>query len=230
MKGTRYGKLTWKHYTGLILLLGIGAVLYYYFNTSFFAIYSEEFYSFVYSLGWKAPLFMIGLMIVEVVLAPLPGGWLAIAMGFLFGPWLGFVYSFSASLTGAWIAFELARKFGQPFVQHLVKQSTMDAWADKIHNSRFGIIGLYAIPLFPVDIISLLLGLTHLSRQRFIVLAGIGLLPNMFLLNFFGHVISKPTYQYVLIILVVVSCLYLFYSWLRKRSANTTHAIPTSKR
>lgn len=197
-----------------LIVLGF---VYWYLNDTIFSLQTREFNTFIDGLGWKAPLVMIGLTIVEVVVAPLPGGWIAIADGFIFGHWLGFLYSYIGSVIGSWIAFELARKLGQPFVQKMISAEKYEQYEKKIHTSRWGIILLYMIPLFPVDIVSLLIGLTNVRRKRFIVLMMIGLLPNMFVLNFFGSQISNPSYQYVLIGLAAIVVLYFVINWFRIR-------------
>lgn len=210
-------KTVWKQLLILLVVLAVFVIGYLYFQANIFNLESEEFYAWLESLGIWAPVFMIGLMTVEVVIAPLPGGWLTIATGYLFGPWLGFLISYIGMSLGSIIAFELARHLGQPFVRRLVKPEQFQAYGEKLHASQWGIFLLYVIPLFPVDIVSLLLGLSGIKRQRFWLLMSLGYLPNTFILNFVGNAIAAPEYQFMIIGLTGTVILYFLVRWLHLR-------------
>ena len=61
----------------------------------------------------------IGLQIIQVVAAPLPGEVTGFVGGILFGPVWGVVYSTIGLTIGSWIAFMLARLLGRPIVERL---------------------------------------------------------------------------------------------------------------
>lgn len=201
-----------------IVIVGLLVAAYFFLDGTIFALRANQLSIFVDDLGWAAPLFMIGLLIVEVAIAPLPGKWLAIAMGSMFGPWLGFVYAYIGSVVGSMLAFEFSRYLGQPFVKKLIKPEDFKRYQKKLATSQLGIFFLYAIPLFPIDVVSLLLGLTSMERKRFTKLMLLGFIPNMFVLNFFGYYVSEPEYQYVLILLIVLVVIYFLFSWVRSGS------------
>lgn len=212
-----YQHISWQRVTITIIGIFLLVLLYIYFQDTIFNLSSDEFYQWTDTLGIWAPLIMIILMAVEVVVAPLPGGWLAIATGYLFGPWIGFLTAYCGMVLGSLLAFEISRRLGQPYVRKVVAPEKHKKYSEKIHASRWGILLLYAIPLFPVDIVSLLLGLTTMTRKRFVLLMGIGFIPNMFALNFIGSAIAAPEYQIMLIVLSVAVILYFIFSWMRHR-------------
>ena len=212
--------LTKKHIILTILLCSVIGVAYWMLRQSIFSLNSKEFNDWINHLGWKGPFTMIALMIIEIVIPLLPGGWLGLASGYMFGPWFGFIYSYVASIGGSIILFYLSRKFGQPFINAVVSHDWPERLNHKVHQARpaFGL--LYAIPLFPVEIVTLLLGLTHITRKKFLVIMMLGYIPNMLALNFLGTLISGPdnNYQTIFLILVGLAVLYLLAAWLRQKT------------
>src|SRR4030042_3380804 len=64
---------------------------------------------FIKSFGILAPLAIIIVIIIEVVLAPLPGFIPAISAGFIFGAVYGSIYTYTGNLLGTFLVFLLSR-------------------------------------------------------------------------------------------------------------------------
>lgn len=169
------------------------------------------------------PLLIIGLIIAEVVIAPLPGGFLPIVTGFLFGFWLGTFYSWTGNVGGAAIAWGLAHFLGRPFIKHFVKEEKIRYYDTFIIRRQVLIWFLYIIPLFPIDVISFSMGLSRISFKKFIFIAAIALLPNMFLLNLLGDYIYNSEIVYFLWLIGVIILLFLMYAFLKERKRNIFH-------
>ena len=74
----------------------------------------------VQSWGIFAPLLYILLQIAQTVAAPIPGQLVGSVGGFLFGPW-GTLWTLIGSLIGCWIVFKLARRFGRPLLEKILR-------------------------------------------------------------------------------------------------------------
>lgn len=207
--------LTWKYGVTLALALLAGGVGYYILSQTVFHLDSTELDHFITNLGWVGPIVMIGLIAVEVIIAPLPGGWLALATGYIFGSLPGFIYAYSGNVLGAIVAFMLARYFGQPFIRKFVSDVKYEHYSQKLDRSSLGLALLYAIPLFPIDIISLLLGVSGIPRRRFLLIMMLGFVPNMAIMNFVGGSIAMPEYRYIM--LGLVAGVIVYFVW---RTAN----------
>ena len=72
------------------------------------------------SFGAYSPLAYILLQIIQVVVAPIPGGAIEFLGGYLFGVRAGLVYSMIGLLLGSWLAFGLARIFEKWAVEKFV--------------------------------------------------------------------------------------------------------------
>lgn len=203
--------LTWRYSVALALALIAGGVGYYILSQTVFHLGSSEFDRFITGLGWVGPIVMVALIAVEVVIAPLPGGWMALATGYLFGSLPGFIYAYTGNVLGALIAFTLARYFGQPFIRKFVSDAKYDHYSQKLKSTSLGLALLYAIPLFPIDIISLLLGVSGITRRRFVIIMTLGFIPNMAVMNFVGGSIAMPEYRYIM--LGLVTGVVVYFVW-----------------
>jgi uncharacterized membrane protein YdjX (TVP38/TMEM64 family) len=132
-------------------------------------------------LGPWGPLVTIGLNTAQVLLAPFPGHIIGLANGYLYGVWLGTLYSMLGLLLGTALAMGLARRFGRPLVERLVNPNALARW-DSIARRQgppfFFLV--YLIPGLPDDLICFLIGLSRLALPRMIVLAMLGRLPGVF--------------------------------------------------
>ena len=80
---------------------------------------------FILDFGVFAPLVLIFLQILQVLVAPIPGQLMGLASGFIFGPFLGTVYTMLGTVIGSYIAFKLSRKLGRPFVERMINKKVL---------------------------------------------------------------------------------------------------------
>jgi uncharacterized membrane protein YdjX (TVP38/TMEM64 family) len=141
----------------------------------------------VKGLGPWGPLVTIALNVAQVVLAPIPGQFVGLVNGYLYGVWLGAVYSMAGLLLGTTLAMALARWFGRPLVERLVNQVQLTHW-DRIAGRQGPLFFflVFLLPLVPDDIACFLIGLSSLSIPRMLVLATLGRLPGVFVSCWMG--------------------------------------------
>ena len=92
----------------------------------------------------------IGLQIVQVVAAPIPGEVTGFVGGILFGPLWGVVYSTIGLTIGSWIAFMLARWLGRPIVEQLVNREIIDRY-DYVMKHK-GLLLAFLITASPISV------------------------------------------------------------------------------
>lgn len=142
---------------------------------------------FVSSFGILSPLAFIILIILQVLLAPIPGQLAGLAGGYIFGVVLGTIYSMIGLVIGSFIAFYLGRKLGRPFVEKIIKKQTLTKY-DKIISKR-GIpilFLIYILPIFPDDAICYIAGLTKIKIKNLVIVSAIGRLPGFIVLSAIG--------------------------------------------
>ena len=196
---------------GVLLLLLMGGV--YFFITIDSLRDPDTWRRLTESYPILTPFLVVGLIVVEVVLAPIPGSFLPIVSGYLFGTIEGTLYSWSGNVIGSFIAFYLARTFGRSLAEKIVKKTTLDFYDSFLHRKQHIIWFMYLLPFFPVDIISVSIGLSSFSFKRFARIVMIGMLPGMFLLNYLGDRIYESgaaSIFAILSFLIVIVIIYQF--------------------
>jgi uncharacterized membrane protein YdjX (TVP38/TMEM64 family) len=142
---------------------------------------------FVMRFGLWAPLAVILLHVAQVLLAPIPGQVLDAVNGYLFGTAWGTLYSLIGVIAGSSLAMALARRFGRPWAERLIKRETLerlDGYSRQGGALFFFLIFLF--PFLPDDVACFLAGLTLLPLTELIVLATVGRLPGILVANFVG--------------------------------------------
>ena len=181
----RKHKDVWK--TDLIVMAGILVVL------SIFAIWQPELPteevidSWTERFGVFGPLSVIIVIIIETVIAPIPGTIVPIAIGALYGVWPGILYAWIGNVAGSIIAFWISRKLGRPIVERFINKDKIKRYDSFLHRSRMLVWFVYAIPIFPIDMISFIMGLSNIKFKRFLKIISIGFLINLSILTFFGE-------------------------------------------
>ena len=129
----------------------------------------------------------IGLQIVQVVAAPVPGEVTGFVGGILFGPVWGVVYSTIGLTIGSWIAFMLARLLGRPLVERLVSAETIQRYDYVMkHKGLLLAFLMFLIPGFPKDLLCYFLGLGHMRQRDFLLVSATGRLLGTVLLTMGG--------------------------------------------
>jgi len=107
------------------LAVAIGIFLIVHFNIHSFFMDRERLSELLTSYGATSVLLFIVLQIAQVVISPLPGDVTGLIGGYLYGPVMGTLYSTIGLSIGSWIAFVLARFLGFPFVERIIRPSTI---------------------------------------------------------------------------------------------------------
>jgi len=169
------------------------------------------------SLGVWAPLAFIGMQVAQVVIAPLPGQVTGLIGGFLFGPWLGLLYTLIGAFVGFWLVFVLARKLGRPFVERFVKPETLAKFDSLLaRGGPFVLFLIYLLPAFPDDVISFIAGLTKIPIRTLLIVSLAGRLPGYLLLSFAGEGLTGENMNPIVVGGGVLLALAILAVWKRR--------------
>jgi uncharacterized membrane protein YdjX (TVP38/TMEM64 family) len=120
------------------------------------------------TVSW--PLFIL-VVIIEVVIAPIPGG----AIGYLGAARFGFLQAwpllYIGNVIGTTLVFFLARRYGTPIFEENVSEKTRARYDDILQNHPLLLWAVYSVPVIPVDVLSVLAGLSKISARRFLSIA-----------------------------------------------------------
>lgn len=165
--------------------------------------------SMVAEAGIWAPAVYILLQAAQIIFAPIPGQFVTLAAGRLFGPIWGFFYSLVGTALGALAAFWLARLFGRSVVEFLVGADQLAQWERRWRPDRP--VLWFAILLLPVpDVVFYLAGLTRIHWRSFLVAALLGRAPGTLLTTAFGYALGELPWW----VLIVAAAVGLGAYWL----------------
>jgi uncharacterized membrane protein YdjX (TVP38/TMEM64 family) len=172
----------------LLMLIIAGVFLFFYFDLYTFFINRKKIVDFVNSFGPLSVVIFIGLQILQVIVAPIPGEVNGFIGGYLYGPVLGTLYSTIGLTIGSWIAFVLARWLGLPFVEKVINPRIIQKY-DYFMEHRGILITfiLFLIPGFPKDALSYMIGLSHMKTSTFLIICTAGRLLGTLMLSISGN-------------------------------------------
>lgn len=189
-------------FLGLISIFLFSFLIYYFLSISHIdiSIFFNKF-----SNSPFTPFFIILLVAIQVIFAPIPGQFAGLLSEYMFGSILGTVYSMIGLTIGSWIVFYIARKLGRPFVISVVNKKNFKKYDSLIEKKgELALFVLYLLPALPDDLISYIAGLTNIKISRLLIISFLGRLPGFFILNYIG------SGQILRNDIEVVVCLFLF--------------------
>ncbi len=143
----------------------------------------------------NAAFIFIGLQILQVIAAPLPGEVTGFVGGVFFGTARGIIYSSVGLAIGSWLAFVLARLAGRPLVERIVRAETIKRYDYVMeHRGMFLAFLMFLIPGFPKDILCYILGLGHMGHRHFLIVSTTGRLLGTVLLTLEGEFFRNRRY------------------------------------
>ncbi len=165
-----------------------------------------------------AALIFIGLQVLQVIAAPVPGEVTGFVGGMVFGTAWGVLYSTVGLTLGSWIAFLLARIAGRPVVEMVVKPETIRRYDYVMkHKGMFLAFLMFLIPGFPKDILCYVLGLGHMRNRDFLVVSTTGRLFGTTLLTLGGAFFREKHYG-ALFTLVGISLILILLTMIYRES------------
>jgi uncharacterized membrane protein YdjX (TVP38/TMEM64 family) len=172
----------------------------------------HELKGFIRSFGPYSPLAFILLQVLQVVVAPVPGGAVEFLGGYLFGVKAGFIYSMIGLLIGSWFAFSLARIFEKWAVEKFVSEQTLKKFDYLIgHEGLILSLLLFLIPGFPKDALCYILGLTPMHLGIFLIISTMGRIPGTLMATLQGAKAFDHQYKAFLILLGVSALIILVF-------------------
>ncbi len=178
--------------------------------------------------GVLAPVIFIALQALQVIISPIPGEATGILGGYLFGQWLGLLYSTIGLTLGSVVAFAIGRWLGAHYVKNIVSAQTWNRLGFIVEAEGAVLCFIiYLIPGLPKDIVCYLFGISPMPLWVFALVSGLGRIPGTWVLSAQGaHTAAGDYYQAILVTAMAVAvALPLYYyrdrimSWFQGRSA-----------
>ena len=168
-----------------------------------------QFRSLVDSYGIWGRLIFVGMVVLQVVVAFIPGEPIELAAGYAFGFWEGTILTLIGFLIGSLIIFLLVRKFGILVVEvffPIEKINRFSFLKDPQKTKTLGFLFML-IPGTPKDFLSYFAGLTNLSLKTWLLIVAVGRLPSLITSTATGAAAGKENYLLSAIMLGITAVL-----------------------
>ncbi|RJS84581.1 DedA family protein [Candidatus Bathyarchaeota archaeon] len=173
-------------------------------------------------------------MILQAIIAPVPGEALMIIGGAVFGFLPAIVVGEIGGCVGALICFLIARKGGRAVVVKMIDKKGLE-FADKWFKRHgfYAVLLARLIPFIPVDVISYGAGLAAMNIKFFFVATAIGMLPRVIFYSYVGEFAAKniagiekiymnSLLALTLIVIIISVFFYVLKTRRRKESSDNT--------
>ena len=164
--------------------------------------------------GILAPVIFIALQALQVIIAPIPGEVTGILGGFLFGEWLGLLYSTVGLTLGSVAAFGVGRWLGARYVRTLVSPETWNKMGFIVEaEGAILCFIIFLIPGLPKDMVCYLFGMSPMPLWIFTLVSTLGRIPGTWVLSAQGAHTAAGNYHEVILLtaLALAVALPLYY-------------------
>ena len=134
--------------------------------------------AFIRGAGAWGPLILLGLIIAQILIAPIPGVFMPILAGALYGPAVGVLIAASGTLIGSAVAFAIGSRAGVPFLRRWIGQANVTRAQNLVGGKRWiALVPLFLLPFTPADAICFVAGMIGIKTTRFGLAVLLGRVP-----------------------------------------------------
>ena len=184
-----------------------------------------EFREWVQARGFAGMLAYAGMVIVQVLVALIPGEPLEIAAGYAFGALEGTLVCLAAATLGSLLVFVLVRRFGVKLVEVFFSREKLKSLRFLHHSRRrdylFAII--FMLPGTPKDLLCYFAGLTDIKFGTWLLICSVGRIPSVVTSTIGGDALGTESYLFAVIVfaltLAISAAGVLIYRQIQRRHA-----------
>ena len=183
----------------IILLTALFISLYLIFKDKFDLLNTKEglenFINDVQNTGFLGGIILVVIQILQVVVAFIPGEFVELASGIMFGPVLGLVLCLIGLNIGTIIIFGLVKLLGKPFVDENVSDHNQKfLFLNNSNRTLIILFFIFLIPGIPKDILIYLVPLTKVKIWQFLIVSSVSRIPSILTSTIAGTSIINGDY------------------------------------
>lgn len=189
----------------------------------FFSLKDEgarlAFEAYIDSLGFGGVFLLLGVQLLQIVVAVLPGEPIELIAGVMYGTWGGLAVCLVGVVAGSAIVFYAVRKLGYAAVEKRLENKDNKLLQIMRNNRKLEtlIFILYFIPGTPKDILVYLVALTPMKGSHFLLLSTIARIPSVITSTFAGESFSQGKFVQSIIIFAVTGLIALVGIWANQK-------------
>lgn len=177
---------------------------------------AAQFQALVDSYGIWGRLIFVGMVVLQVVVAFIPGEPIELAAGYAFDFWEGTLLTMAGFIIGSWLIFLLVRRFGVKLVEVFFSMEKIQHFSFLKDPRKCETLAflLMLIPGTPKDFLCYFAGLTPLTVHRWLLIVAIGRIPSLVTSTATGAAAGKGNYiltAVMAVIMVIVTVAGILY-------------------
>ena len=171
------------------------------------------------SQGPLGVLILLGMQLLQIIVAFIPGEVVQIAAGMMYGPLWGSVVILVGCVLSSMVVYELVHKLGAPFVRSMVGEKQLLKFRQFELSGKFGVTVfiLFLIPGFPKDVLTYIIPLSDMNLRTFLLLSTIGRTPGVIISTYAAAGLADGNIVTSVIIFVVAALIAIIVLLLRNR-------------
>ena len=184
----------------------------------------SEFQQFAAKNPIPAAFLLIGIMMLQIVIAVIPGEPVQLAAGYAFGALWGTILALAGTVVGSIIVFMLVKRYGRVLVDLFFSQEKMQE-ISFIHDSKrlnTLVFILMFIPGTPKDLITYVIGLTPMKLRTWLLISTPARTPALLASTIAGSQFNQGNMHLTIIILIITGLLaflgIVYYAYLTKQA------------
>ncbi len=169
----------------------------------------EQFRAWVDSHGIWSRIAFVGMVVLQVVVAAIPGEPFEIGAGYAFGYLEGTLLCMVGIVIGSAIIFGLVRRFGVKLVDLFFSRDKINSikWLNDSKKLNAVVFLVSAIPGTPKDLLSYFIGLTKMDFKTWILIVSVSRIPSVVTSTVGGDAIGTENYVFAIIVFAVTLAL-----------------------
>lgn len=167
----------------------------------------EEFKAWVDGLGFGGWLVSLGIQLLQIFIAFIPGEPVELLLGYLWGPWLGLLTCLVGIFIGTLAIFLLVRRFGMPFVRKIVGDDDLTKYKFLSNKNKLEltVFVLFFIPGTPKDALTYIAPIAPISPVKYLLIATFARIPSIITSTILGDSIAEGNYFLAIAVFVITA-------------------------
>lgn len=193
----------------LCVFVLLTAAVFYYIGRPMLQFVSEpeKFRTWVFDKGVLGKAAFVGMVVLQVVFAIIPGEPFEIGAGYAFGVLEGTLLCLLGQIIGSVIVFVFIKYVGIKAVYAFFPKERIQSLKFLKHHDQLDLLVfiLFFIPGTPKDMLTYVVPLTPMKLTTFLLLSGIARIPSVITSTIGGNAIGLQNYQFAVIAFVVTA-------------------------
>ena len=167
----------------------------------------EQFKAYIDGIGILGWFVTLGIQLLQIFIAFIPGEPIELMLGFVWGPWLGMLTCLIGIFIGTATIFLLVKRFGRPFVRKIVgdKDLTTYKFLSDPRKIDLTVFILFFIPGTPKDALTYIAPLAPIKPVKYLIIATLARIPSIITSTLLGDSIAEGDYLVSVIVFAVTA-------------------------